>query len=108
MTRFGFFIFNILLIISIYGLIYLDGASQGAINYIMHHFSMPYMTLILFMCLITTIRWFMSHDPDVAKEIVTWVNALWLVPALSAGALYLMGGLGHNFWHSFHGILNLR
>jgi hypothetical protein len=50
----------------------------------------------------------MSHDPDVAKEIVTWVNALWLVPALSAGALYLMGGLGHNFWHSFHGILNLR
>lgn len=108
MTRFGFFLFNILLLVSIYGLIYLNGASAAAIAYTMHNFSVPYMTLILLMCLISTVRWFMSHEPEIAKEIGTWAHALWLVPALTALALYLMGALGPHFWHELNGLSKVR
>jgi hypothetical protein len=108
MTRFGFFLFNILLIAGIYGLVYLNGAKPGAISYMLWNFTVPYLTLILLMLLISSIRWFMNHDPDIAREIVTWANALWFVPALNALALYLIGGISGSFWHSLHNLMILR
>lgn len=92
MTRFGFFLFNILLVTVIYGLGYMSHA-KGAAHYMLINFSIPYCLLLLLMTLYATVRWFMHHDPDVGTEIATWANAMWFVPAITAGALYLVGGI---------------
>ncbi len=105
MTRFGFFLFHIFLNAFVYGLIWINGAKQAAISYTLWNFTIPYLILILLMLLISSIRWFMSHDPEIAKEIVSWANAIWFIPALTVGALYLLGGISGNFWHSLHNLM---
>jgi hypothetical protein len=108
MTRFGFFLFHILLIFFVYGLIWVNGAKPLAISYMLWNFTVPYLILILLMLLIATVRWFMSHDPEIGKEIATWAIALLAVPALNVAALYLIGGISGNFWHSLHNLMTLR
>jgi cytochrome bd-type quinol oxidase subunit 2 len=98
MTRFGFFVFNLLLLTLLYGNVYLNGGKPGALSYTLREFSEPYIALILVMCILGTLRWFMSHDPEIAKEIVTWANALWLVPLLTLLALYLIRPADSHFW----------
>lgn len=98
MTRFGFFVFNVLLLTLLYGNVYMNGSKPGAVSYTLREFSEPYMALILIMCIFTTLRWFMSHDTEIAKEIVCWANALWMVPVMTIITLYLMGQVDGHFW----------
>jgi hypothetical protein len=100
MTRFGFFLFNILLIIVLYGFVCIDYPQAGhhaAAGYILRTLSIPYICLVLLMAIISTVRWFMNHDPDIASEIVTWITAFILVPAATVLALYLIGGIEGGF-----------
>ncbi len=107
MTRFGFYIFNMLLVTILYGSVYLNGSKPGAVSYTLREFSEPYIALLLIMCIFATLRWFMSHDPEIAKEIVTWVNLLWLVPVLTILALYLMGAVDAHFWLKLRGLMTI-
>jgi len=107
MTRFGFFVFQILLNGFIYGYIWINGSKSAAISYSLWSFTVPYLLLILFMLLLSTIRWFMSHDPDIGKEIITWVFTILVVPMLTVGALYFLGGITGNFWHSLHNLMSV-
>jgi len=98
MTRSSFLLFHALLITCLYVLIVLSHAKQAATSYMLWNFILPYLILNLVMLVISTIRWFMSHDPEIAKEIVTWGNALWLVPLLTLLALYLIRPADSHFW----------
>jgi cytochrome bd-type quinol oxidase subunit 2 len=98
MTRFGFFIFNILVVTILYGSVYLNGSKPGSVSYTLREFSEPYIAVLLVMVIFSTLRWFMSHDPDIAKEIVSWAHALWTVPVMTLIALYLIGAVDAHFW----------
>lgn len=108
MTRIGFFLFNSLLVALVYGLAWLEGAKPAVVLFLLQSFSEPYVLLILLMTVFNTIRWFMNHDPEVGREIVTWLNALWSVPAMTALAIYLLGGMRGDFGISLQSLLTLR
>lgn len=112
MTRFGFLVFNILLMTVIYGGIYLNNPNQTAINatvaYTVRQFCEPYGALLFIMTLLSSIRWFWTHDTEVAKEIVTLANAFWIFIVGTIFGFYLLGTVDAKFWHGLHGLMTLR
>ena len=108
MTRLGFFVFNALFIVLIYGGIYLTGSKPGAISYAIREISEPYIALLLLMTIFTTLRWFMAHDEEVGAEIKTWISALAFVPIATLLAIYLVGGIQGGFWQGLKGLMTLR
>lgn len=108
MTRVGFFLFNTLFVFFIYGLVFVSSSKSAAISYLLTNISLPYMLIILIMLIISTIRWFMSHETEIAREAVTWANLLWVVPLLTVIALYAVGGIDGHSIQSFRSLFAAR
>jgi hypothetical protein len=102
MTRFGFFLFNILLVVLLYGIVYQSGEKHAALGYTLTCFSLPYIGLIFFMAIFAIIRWFLGQNPDVAKEAVTLLNATWFLIVLTIIAIKVTGGAPHGIVDIIH------
>ncbi len=92
MTRFGFFLFNILFIAAIYGFIHMTGAKHEAFRFTITFVSLPHVAVALFMAILAIIRWFINQNPEAGREITTFLNLLWIVPTVTALAIKLAGG----------------
>ncbi len=99
MTRFGYFLFNILLVGFIYGLVYWGGARQDTLLYTVKLFSAPYVAANFIMALYALIRWFMTQDSDISREGLTFLYTTWLVSLLTFIVCEL---LSHDMLHLLH------
>ena len=109
MTRFSFMLFNVLLVVAIYMLLWLSGnAQERSIAYTLYYFSLPYIALLIIMAVLSTVRWFMKPDDDVIQSAVTYWHATWITGLLTFIALKLVSGalnpgifknVGHWFGH---------
>jgi hypothetical protein len=85
MSRFGYFAFNVLLIIALYWFAFGNKNSGGAV-YTLAYFSIPYIALNFIMAVISFIRWFFSQDPQTTHEGLTFLHATWVLSLLTYGA----------------------
>ncbi len=90
MTRFSYFLFNILLTIIIYSLVYLTGNDVKVLIYTITYFFAPYIAMNFLMVVISLVRWFFSQDPSVHHEGITFFNGTWVLALLTFGAYKLL------------------
>jgi len=89
MTRLGYFLFNLLLILAIYGLVYLGGSDPRTLTYTIRFFSAPLIAVNFVMAIYALLHWFMSQNHDVSREGITFLHATWVI-ALMTFIAYLV------------------
>jgi hypothetical protein len=98
MTRFGCFLFNIMLIAFVYGLVYWGGARHDTLLYAVKFFSAPHIAANFMMSLYALIRWFMTRDFEISREGVTFLYATWIASLATFIAYVLVNGdMAHLF-----------
>lgn len=83
MTRFAYFLFNLLLVAAIYAMVYFFGQKDKALLYTVEYFSAPYIALNFFMAIYCLVRWFVTHNHDAASDGVTFLHTTWFVSVVT-------------------------
>lgn len=83
MSRFSYFIFNILLVLVIYTIVYFNSAKHEALIYTIEYFFIPYIAITFLMAIFSLFRFFISHDNDVSKEGLTFLHGTWVVSLMT-------------------------
>ncbi|MEI7670253.1 MAG: hypothetical protein WCJ33_09235, partial [Pseudomonadota bacterium] len=103
MTRFSGFLFNIIFILAIYGIIYINGGKADALIYVSTYFIAPYVLVNILMAILALLRWFPKQNAEMAKECITFLHAAWFTTLLAFLAHRLIISQGH-FAKMFVGI----
>ena len=98
MTKLGYCLFNILLVVLIYFPVYFfsaPGRQHDALMYTLQYFSGPYIGANFLMAVYSLVHWFVRQDHDVAAEGVLFLNATWISALLTFAAYEIInhGGL---------------
>ena len=85
MTKLGYFLFNVVLIILVYLPVYFAAAARqhDTLMYTLEFFSGPYIAANFLMALYSLFHWFIKQDHDVANEGVLFLNATWVSALLT-------------------------
>ncbi|HEU5047656.1 MAG TPA: hypothetical protein VFT64_07425 [Rickettsiales bacterium] len=101
MTRIGYFLFNLLLVVVIYAMVWLNPKPQDAMLYAIQNFSVPYIVLTFLMAFASLLSYFIAHNDDVAKQGMTFLHGCWMsgLATFIAYKLISTHDLAHLFSH---------
>lgn len=101
MTRLSYFLYNLLLVCVIYTLAYfqykaalIQGTKTDVLTYTLYYFSTPIIALNLFMALYSLVHFFMTHNHDIARDGITFLNASWFISLITFIAYKLISAGG--------------
>ncbi len=95
MTRFSYFLFTALLVGLVYTILFFVDPKHATLNSTLTYFSGPLIFANFAMAIYSLLAWAITHDDDVSKGGVTFLNATWITALATyiAYKLILAGGI---------------
>lgn len=94
MTRLGYLLFNILVMIAVYVPLYWSKARHGALMYTVIYFAVPFIGMNLLMAVYSLVHWFIKQDPEISAQGATFLNATWITGVITALVYYVLSTPG--------------
>lgn len=97
MTRIGYLVFNLLVVVVVYMMVWLNPKPEAALGYAIQNFSVPYLLLSFLMAFASLVSYFIAHNDDVAKQGITFLHGTWMGGLATFGAYKLLSA--HDLSH---------